>query len=69
MTLSERSSEILGKFVFLNKFEKGQARGKFGLDVNNPFCTKQLNGANINENCFTPQNEPNTIKLCFYIVL
>ena len=31
VTISEKSTEILRKFVFLNKFEKGKSRGKFGF--------------------------------------
>ena len=31
MTMSERSTEILKNFVFLNKVEKGKTFGKFGF--------------------------------------
>ena len=33
--ISERSSEIIRKFVFLNKFEKGQIKRKIEFVVNN----------------------------------
>ena len=31
VTISERRTEILRKFIFLNKFERGKPRGKIGL--------------------------------------
>ena len=40
VTISEISSEILRRFVFLNKFEKGKSGGKLGYVVNKPFCWK-----------------------------
>ena len=41
MTISERSSEIHRKFVFINKFEKVEIQRKFGFVVNKLFCTNQ----------------------------
>ena len=52
LTISVRSSEILRKFVFLNKFEKEEILRKIWLILNNPFCTKQENGTNINKTVF-----------------
>ena len=31
VTVSEKSTEILKKFVFLTMFERGKSRGKFGF--------------------------------------
>ena len=41
VTISEKSTEILRKFVFLNKFEKGKSRGKFRICLNNCFWSNQ----------------------------
>ena len=69
MTISERITEILRKFVvFLLTLNRGKPRGKFGFVLNNTFCSNQKNGTNINKNCFSPQNEPHTAKLCFSVV-
>ena len=68
-TISERSSEILGNFFFLNKLEKGQIWRKIWISCKQPFLYMQLNGTNINKNCFSPQSEPHTAKLCFPVVL
>ncbi len=38
--ISERSSEILRKLIFLDKFKKGKFRRKFGFVLNNYFCSK-----------------------------
>ena len=51
LTISVRSSEIL-RIFFLNKFEKWKFGGKFEFVLNNPFCTKQKNGTNVNNNVF-----------------
>ena len=37
VTTSDRSTEILRKFVYLNNLKSGKSRGKFGFVVNNPF--------------------------------
>ncbi len=42
MTLSERSSEILGKFLFLNKLEKGQIQRKIWISCKQPFLYKAV---------------------------
>ena len=67
--LTKISSEILRIFFFSTSLKMGKSRGKFGLVVNNPFSTKQLNGRYINNNCFSPNNKPHTTKLCFPVVL
>ena len=41
LIISERSTEILRKFVFLNKFEKGQILRKIWICLNNFFWTNQ----------------------------
>ena len=69
VTISERSTEILRKFVFLNKFEKDQIKEE-NLDLfKQLFLIKPVKGENINKNCFSPQNEPHTAKRCFSVVL
>ena len=54
---------------FLTSWKRRKSRERFGLVLKNPFCTKQLNGTNINKNYFCPQNEPHKSKLCFSVVL
>ena len=44
MTISEISSEILGKFVFLNKFEKVQILSKVRICGKQPFLFKAVKG-------------------------
>ena len=41
VTISESSTEILRKFVFLNKFEKGQILIKISICLNNYFWSNQ----------------------------
>ena len=69
LTISERNTEIIRKFVFHNKFEKGQTKRKIWICLNNCFWTNQWKGTNINKNCFSHQNEPHTAKLYFPVVL
>ena len=69
MTISERSSELLRKFVFLNKFEKGKIQRKIWICLNNCFWSNHLKGTNINKNFFSPVCEPYTAKLCFSFFL
>ena len=68
LTISETSNEILRKFVFLTMFERGKYWGKFGL-FKQIFLIKQVKGINFNKNCFSPQSEPHTAKLCLSFVL
>ena len=68
LTLSERISEILGRYFFL-RIEKGQIQRKIWNILNNFFWSNQYKGTNINKNCFFPQNEPHTDKLCLPFVL
>ncbi len=37
MTISEKSKDVLRKFVFFNKFEKGQILRKIWICLNNSF--------------------------------
>ena len=69
VTISERSIEKLRKFVFLNMFEKGKILRNFWICLNNCFWSNQLKGSIINKDCFCPQSEPHTAKLCFFVVL
>ena len=67
--ISERSSEILRKITFLNKFEKEKCQWKVWIWCKQPFLFKAENGTIINKIIFSPQNEPHTAKLCFSVVL
>ena len=69
VTISERRTEILTKFVFLNMFENGQILRKIWICLNNCFLTNQWNGTNIKQKLFFSPNEQHTAKLCFTIVL
>ena len=69
LTFSEKSPEILRKFVFLNKFEKVKIKRKIWICLNNFFLIKPEKGTNINKNSFSPQNEPHRAKQCFSVVL
>ena len=42
MTISERRSEILRKFVFHNKFEKGQIQRQIWICCKQPFIFKSV---------------------------
>ena len=37
--------------------------------LKNSFWSNQWKGTNINKNCFSPQSEPHTAKLCYSVVL
>ena len=52
VTISERSTEILRKFVFLNKFEKGQILRKIWIFLNNFFWSNQLRGQLLTKTVF-----------------
>ena len=67
--LSEKRTEILRTLVFLNIFEKAQIQRKIWICLNNSFWSDQYKGTNINKNCFSPQSEPHSAKLCFSVVL
>ena len=57
------------KVFFSTSLKRSKSRGKLGFAVNNPFWSKQQNGTNINKNCFSLQNVPQTTKLCFSFAL
>ena len=69
VTISERRTEILTKFVFLNMFENGQILRKIWICLNNSFWSNQWKGTNIKKICFSPHTVPHTAKLCFCVVL
>ena len=69
VTISERRTEILTKFVFLNMFENGQILRKIWICLNNSFWSNQWKGTNIKKICFSPHTVPHTAKLCFSVVL
>ena len=61
VTISERSSEIVRKFAFLNKIEKGQIQRKIWICCKQ-FLFKALKRDKYKKNCFSPQNKPHTTK-------
>ena len=69
LNLSERTSEILGKFVFFNKLEKGQIQRKIWISCNQPFLLKAVKLEKYKQKLFSPQNLPQTAKLYFSVVL
>ena len=69
VTLSERRTEILTKFVFLNMFENRQTLRKIWICLNKCFWSNQWKGTNIKKICFFPHTVPHTAKLCFSVVL
>ena len=69
VTFSERRTEILTNFFFLNMFENGQILRKIRICLNNSFWSNQWKGTNIKKICFSPHTEPHTVKLCFSVVL
>ena len=68
VTISEKSTEIVRKFVFLTMFERANPEENLDL-FKQLFFWNHLNGININKNCFSPQSEPHTAKLCLSVVL
>ena len=52
VTISERRTEILTKFVFLNMFENGQILRKIWICLNNCFWSNQWKGTNIKQKLF-----------------
>ena len=69
VTISEKSTEILRKFVSLNKFEKGQIQRNFWICLNECFEEISKMREILTKTCFSPQSEPHTAKLCFSVVL
>ena len=67
-TISEMSTDTLRKFVFLTMIEKGHVLRKIWICLNNFFLLNQKKGTNFNKNCFSPQSEPHTAKLCLSVV-
>ena len=69
MTISERSTEILKKFVFLNKFEKEQIMMKIWICLNKSFLKKpEKRGQILTKTGFSPPNELHRAKLWFPVV-
>ena len=68
VTISEKSTEILRKFVFVNKFEKWQILKKIWICLTVFEQTSKM-GEILIKTCFSTQSEPHTAKLCFSVVL
>ena len=56
------------KLLFSTSLNRRKDRRKFGFGGNNFFLFKAVKWTIINKNCFSPQNEPHTAKLCFQVV-
>ena len=69
LTISEKRTEELRKFVFLTMFEKWQILRKIWICFNHFFWSNLYKGVIINKNCFSPQSEPPTTKLSLSVVL
>ena len=63
MAISERISDILRTFLFLNKIGKVQILRKIRICFKHPFCSSSKIGQ-IKKQLFSPQNEPHRFKLC-----
>ena len=58
------------KLWFSNHVWKGQIQRNIWICLNNFFFNQtSQKGININKNCFSPQSEPHTAKLCLSVVL
>ena len=68
MTISETKTEIITKLVFLTMVEKENPEENLDL-FKQIFLIKPVKGDNINKNCFSPQSEPHSAKLCLSVVL
>ena len=64
-----KNTELLRKFVLLNIFEKGQILRKICICFKNLFDQTSKMEKIFLKNCFSPQCEPHTDKLCFSVVL
>ena len=65
----ERSTEILRKFVFLNKFEKRQIQRKIWICLNNFLEQTSRRGQIFKKNSFSPQIELHRAKVWFCVLL
>ena len=64
-----KNTELLRKFVFLNMFEKGQILRKIWICFKTLFDQTSKMEKMFKKNCYSPQCEPHTDKLCFSVVL
>ncbi len=69
VNISERSTEILRKFVLINMFEKCKSKWKFWICLTNVFDQTSKIWKILTKTCFSPQSEPHTAKLCLSVVL
>ena len=67
LAISERRTEILTKFVFLNMFENGKILKKIWMYLNISFWSNQWKGTNIKKKNFSPQSEPYKLKYVFVL--
>ena len=67
MAISERSTEILRKLVFLNMFVKGKPYIKLGFVKTSPFDPTSKKCQILTKNVFLPKVKPHTAKLCYSV--
>ena len=56
------------KVFFLTCLKMRKILRNIWICLNNCFWSNQLKGTIINKDCFSPQSEPHTAKLCFSVV-
>ena len=66
--LSQKGALKYSESFFFNMFENGKILSNIWICLNNCFWSNQLKGTIINKDCFSPQSEPHTAKLCFSVV-
>ena len=66
MTISERSTDILRKFVFLTCFKRVNPEENLDL-FKQLFLIKPVKGENINKTGFSTQSEQHTAKYVFLL--
>ena len=67
LTISEKSTKRLRKFVFLAMFERGKILRLIWICLNYRFMINQLKGININKNGSSLQIGPHSAKLCLSV--
>ena len=68
-TISEKRTEILGKYVFLTSLKRGKFWGKFGFVWTTLFDQTSKMQEILTKTCFSPQCVPHTDKLSFSVTL
>ena len=69
MTSQKEAQKYLERLFLSTSLKMAKSREKFGLVVKQPFLFKAVKWEKYYKNCFSPQYEPHTAKLCFSAVL